>query len=277
MLLPLLLLLACQPPAPPAAPSEPAPADAVVEPAAEDAAEPVTAAASEENRAPVILSIQLDPARPTARQDLTAIVEAEDPDRDRVRLRLFWTVDGEELRGQNDRRLPHANFERGDTLRLRVEASDGHLTTEGLSSPIVVANTAPEIVNKPGTLRKVEGYTIKADDDDDDPLTYRLEGAPPGMTIDGDGVLHYQGDPAARGGKYQVQVVVEDGQGGRARWSFDLAVEAGSGGAAEEAAEAEAAAAAARPARRSAREPEQPAEPTEDAEGLLPDDGRAAR
>jgi hypothetical protein len=225
----------------------------------------------------VILSIKLEPARPTAGQDLTAIVEAEDPDHDYVRLGLTWLVDGSEVRGTSDRRLSHTSFEKGDTLRLRVEASDGDLTTEGLSSPVVVTNTPPEILNKVGTLRQVEGFAIKAEDPDRDPLTYRLEGAPGGMTIDERGVLHYKGGEAERGGTYQVQVVVEDGDGGRARWGFELAVSAGSKGAADAAAEVEAAKAAAQPKRRGARQPETSGEQGEDREGLLPDDGRASR
>jgi hypothetical protein len=185
------------------------------------------------NRAPVILGIELSPMAPKAGDDVVATVETVDPDGDYVRVEYSWSINGEDLPPRIDPTLSHERLKKGDQIRLRVEASDRKATVGGRSSSIVVRNTPPEITNKAGSLRKVEGYAITAADVDGDPLTFRLQGGPAGMTIDERGVLHYQGTEAEKGGDYHVQVVVEDGSGGSARWDFSLTVKPGSKAAAE--------------------------------------------
>ncbi|MFH1465247.1 MAG: hypothetical protein ABIO70_12750 [Pseudomonadota bacterium] len=256
MLLPLLLFFACDPlpvvPVPPPEPLGDIPAPA---PEVEEDEEEV--ASTGHNRAPVILGIDVQPSAPKTGDDLVATVETVDADDDYVRVELFWSVNGEELPGRTDTTLSHDHFAKGDQIRLRVEADDRGSTTEGHTSTFVVRNTPPEITNKPGSLRKVEGFAITAADVDDDPLTFRLQGEPAGMTIDGHGVLHYRGSEEEKGGDYQVQVVVEDGSGGSARWGFGLSVQPGS--------EAEAAAKAAAAEKAKPKGPYIPPKPREEA------------
>ncbi len=225
-----LLLSACEPLPPIPVPVEQPPA---LEPAPEPEpaqAEPVV----EQNRAPVILAIELEPGQPRTGDDLEVRVTAEDPDDDNVRVERQWFINDREVRGQRGKRLPHTYFEKGDEVRLRVIAKDGEYETEGSTPVILVRNTPPEIVNKSGTLRSIEGYQVRAQDVDGDDLSWHLEGEPAGMTVDaGSGTLHYAGSEDAAAGAYNVQVIVEDPDGGSARWSFGITVEAGSGGSKE--------------------------------------------
>lgn len=243
MLLPLLVFFACD--LLPVVPvPQPGPIGDIPAPPPDAEEEVEAAGPTDRNRAPVILGIDVQPAAPKTGDDLVATVETVDADGDYVRVALFWSVNGEERPGQADTVLSHEHFGKGDQVRLRVEADDRKSTTSGHTSSFVVRNTPPEITNKPGSLRKVEGFAITATDADDDPLSFRLQGEPAGMTIDGHGVLHYRGSEEEAGGDYQVQVVVEDGSGGSARWGFGLGVQPGSQARAEAQAAATAAEAA---------------------------------
>ncbi len=221
-----LLLSACEPLPPiPVPVEEPAP-ELAPEPEPEPEPE---APVVERNRAPVITSIKVEPATPRTLDDIEVTVEAEDPDDDYVRTRCTWLVNGQEVRGQRGEVLPHTYFEKGDELRVEVLAKDSEFETEGLTPIILVRNTPPEITSKAGSMRKIDGYRVTAQDVDDDELSWRLQGEPEGMSIDErSGTLSYKGSEEAKAGTYQVQVIVEDPDGGSARWAFGITVQAGS-------------------------------------------------
>lgn len=226
------LLIACEP-----LPSVPVPMEQVEPDLAppSDPAEALPAAPDpqpviDDNRAPVILSITLEPATPKTLDDITVRVESEDPDRDYVRYEYTWLVNEVEIRGLRQPMLPHTYFAKGDMVQTRVLAKDREYEVEGFSPLLIVRNTPPEIVSKPGSLRSIDGHQVQAQDIDSDELSFSLEGHPEGMSIDArSGTLSYQGSESAREGTYQVSVVVEDPEGGSARWSFGITVAAGSG------------------------------------------------
>jgi len=183
------------------------------------------------NRAPVITRISVEPGMPRTMDDLAATVEGEDPDRDHIRYEYTWLVNEVEIRGQRQSRLPHTYYAKGDKVQLSVLAKDRQAETEGFSPLIIVRNTPPEITTKPGSLRSVDGFRVQAKDIDSDALSFHLEGHPDGMTIDASsGTLSYQGSERAKAGDYAVNVVVEDPDGGSAKWAFGISVAAGSGG-----------------------------------------------
>jgi hypothetical protein len=146
-----------------------------------------------------------------------------------VRYEYSWFVNEREIRGQRQPTLSHNYYAKGDEIRARVLAKDRAGETEGATPVIIVRNTPPEILNKPGSLRKVDGFQIKAQDADSDTLSFRLEGAPEGMSIgSSDGTLSYTGSEGAKAGDYRVDVIVEDPDQGSAKWSFGISVSAGS-------------------------------------------------
>jgi len=239
-----ILLTACDPlPAIPVplAPVEPAglappPAAAVAD--KDTGSSPVL----DTNRAPVITRISVEPGTPRTMDDLAATVEGEDPDGDHIRYEYAWFVNAVEIRGQRQSKLPHTYYAKGDKVQLHVLAKDRDAETEGLSPLIIVRNTPPDISTKPGSLRSVDGFQIQADDIDSDSLRFHLEGHPDGMTIDASsGTLSYQGSERAKAGDYAVNVVVEDPDGGSAKWAFGISVAAGSAGTKPAAAQEESA------------------------------------
>jgi hypothetical protein len=222
------LLTACDP-----LPPVPVPAEQVAPPREEEPPTRALDTAPPEpmlgNRAPVILGIEVEPGNPRTTEDLEVRVEAEDPDRDMLRYDYRWFLNDRELTGQRLPSLSHNYFSKGDMLRLWVNVRDGEHTIEGSTPVILVRNTPPEIVNKPGSLRSVDGFQVKATDVDGDDLTFSLEGQPAGMSIGATtGLLSYSGSEDARAGDYQIAVVVEDPDGGSARWTFGITVSAGS-------------------------------------------------
>jgi hypothetical protein len=235
LLIPLCVLsIACDPLPPVPVPMQSIEEDGVapvarpeIEPP-EDTAPPVVV---DRNRAPVITTIKVEPATPRTMDDIKVTVEAEDPDGGHVRLEYSWLLNDLELRGQRRDVLPHTFFSKGDMVKVRVIAKDREVETEGSGPLIIVRNTPPEIVNKAGSLRSIDGYQVQAQDLDGDELSWRLEGHPEGMSIDSStGVLSYEGSPDARAGDYQVNVIVEDPDKGSANWTFGISVAAGSGG-----------------------------------------------
>ncbi len=272
--LPFLLLFACDPLPPVPVPTQevqqqdlPPPAAAVV--TDDTDAGPVIDA----NRAPVITSITVDPASPRTGDDITVEVEGEDPDGDYIRWEYAWLVNEVEIRGERQSRLSNAHYKKGDTVQLRVLATAKGHETEGLSGLIIVRNTPPEIASKPRDLRSIDGFQVQATDIDEEPLSYRLEGEPEGMSIDETtGIISYKGSESAKAGDYRVNVIVEDPDDGSAKWAFGITVSAGSGANAPAEPTAEDLAGE-RHSNRGYKRPEEPENEEEEEEDDWADDG----
>ena len=182
------------------------------------------------DRGPVIERIELGPEAPTVTTDLVVEIATHDPDDDYVEIVHRWLVNGRPLAGERHRSLSRRRFRKGDVVQVEVEASDGTLTTLGRSAQVRIRNAPPAILNRPRDLTRVEGFRIRAEDPDDDPLSYRLRDAPPGLSVDPvRGILHWSGSETEIAGTYRVGIQVQDPEGAYARWTFGLSVEAGSG------------------------------------------------
>lgn len=218
----LLWMLACgEPPAPPPTPA----AEAVEAPteAVADAPEPAGPA----NRPPKVGEIVFTPPEPRVIDDITVSVVGEDPDGDFVDVDLTWVINDQLRVELPDGQLSAGTAKRGDTLALEIALSDGFNKVTVRSTPVTVANSAPEILNRPDELTDLNRFQLRATDPDGDSLRYRLEGEPAGMSIDEEGALHYQGSEDEPGGAYEVSIVAEDRLGGFARWPFQINVSPG--------------------------------------------------
>jgi hypothetical protein len=100
---------------------------------------------------------------------------------------------------------------------------DNNFYNSGLS--LINPNQSPEFQSNPslnGTENQRYTYIAQATDPDGDSLTYSLGAAPDGATLNGDtGVLTWAPD-FEDAGQHLVQVLVDDGQGGRAIQEFTL-------------------------------------------------------
>lgn len=184
------------------------------------------AAASVGNAAPRVLGVVFDPPDAVASgQDLTAQPQGVDDDGDEIEWSYRWSVNGRDL-AESGPLLTSDQLRRGDTIVLRVVASDGVDESEPWESePVKVGNAPPSITSTPGPLGEdgVFRYDVTAEDPDgDDAFSFRLAEAPDGMTIGAnDGALRWQPGPDLAG-RHAVEVEVVDVYGGRGTQTFEL-------------------------------------------------------
>ncbi len=173
-----------------------------------------TAEALVVNTPPKVTRIAYKPTPVRVGDRVTAMPESEDPDGDNVSYQYRWFHNGEEFLRADYDALDTAAFVRGDEIVLEVTPSDGIDDGEvQRSNPVKVENSPPEITSLP-PREIVDGlfsYRVTATDRDGDELTFALEAAPPGMTIDpktGALVWKITGQVT---GTHEVQIAVRDG------------------------------------------------------------------
>jgi len=192
--------------------------------------EPLRVSVGAGNRAPFIRSAAVDPADDAKPGDtLRALVDAEDPDGDPLRLEYTWLVNGSS-RG-NAESFETKGLRRGDEVQVKVVVGDGRERSPAVTSEVVeLANRPPVFAGVPAREEAggVYFYKLEARDPDGDrSLRYRLSEGPPGMSIDPlSGVVRWQPE-TTHAGVHPVEVVVRDRLGAETllRWSLTVSVE----------------------------------------------------
>ena len=190
--------------------------------------QPVVAVATVGNQAPELVAVQLEPPGDiNVGRPVVANPQATDADGDPISYHYSWWVNGHEA-GGDEASLETSKLRRGDTVKVRVVATDGIDESNAIESPpIRVANAPPKITSTPGGLDH-DGtfrYAIQAvDPDGDRTLRYRLIKGPEGMTVDSMTGLVQWKPGATQTGKQGVEVAVDDLQGGTTSQRFELTV-----------------------------------------------------
>ncbi len=136
------------------------------------------------NHAPVFQSFALTPSSPTTNETLHADATATDPDlramgaADPTTLSYEWFRNGALITGETGSTLDlrvAGNGDRGDTIAVRVTASDGELSSTA-TARMTVANTSPSLTvslssSTPRTNETLTA-TVAGADVDGDSLTY---------------------------------------------------------------------------------------------------------
>ncbi len=189
------------------------------------ASEPYETSTTIANRPPVLRGVVFEPlGEVSVASDVTAAPRSFDPDGDNVTYEYVWRVDGNEA-SSDGAVLSRKNFKRGSEIVLEVVAYDGDDPSEPLiSQPITVVNAKPHITSSPSGFGGEQfSYTLKVDDPDGDrSLRFHLAKGPDGMSVD-----HLSGKitwvpNSDQEGAHQVEVSVEDSQGGEDTQSFEL-------------------------------------------------------
>jgi hypothetical protein len=154
-----------------------------------------------------------------------AKMDVVDADQDEMQFEFRWWRNNKLVKQGPEQTLDTKGFQNKDTLEVEVIPRD-HLS-EGRpvrSEPVYVGNSAPKIISTPAMLsgRERYEYTVKAFDADGDPLSFLLEGAPPGMVINKDSGHLVWHIPLNLVGSHRVRIVAEDGQGGKAFQDLDF-------------------------------------------------------
>ncbi len=192
-------------------------------------AEKATTSTTIGNTPPKILSVSSRPARIHRGVNLEAVPRAEDADGDMIFFRYEWWINGEVSLWDQEGALPGERFHRGDRIVVRITPydteEDGPTFETG---EILIPNGPPGFVSSPPAT--FDGfdyvYDARAEDPDEDSLTYSLEIAPEGMSIDAaTGRVTWSVAPELAG-EHRVKVRVEDGEGLYATQEFALNVSA---------------------------------------------------
>ncbi len=181
------------------------------------------------NTPPIVTRVAVEPATAKPGDVLRATVEGSDIDGDPVKYVFEWWRNGTSLgapaKDQEQRTQATDGFARGDLIVAGVTPYDaGGAGRFLVSEPIVLLNRPPAITSSPGglTSQGLFEYAVTATDPDNDTLTYKLETAPAGMTIEaGTGKITWQ-IPAGVTSPQQIRIGVDDGHQGQAFQEFTL-------------------------------------------------------
>lgn len=175
-----------------------------------------------------ITEVDIQPRQPSAQDDLLARSEVVDRDNQDVQVRYTWILNGQERPDLSGSSLERRHIKKGDRVAVKVTANDGDNEVVQSSGELTIRNSPPEFVGDPRLAASIDGTVVKAQDFDGDVLSYRIGGAPAGMSIEPRlGRISYQGSETEKGGDYEVSVTVDDGDGGTAAWTFKVAISPG--------------------------------------------------
>lgn len=192
-----------------------------------DTTEPKTEKVEKPDRPPVVKSVKIEPSKPIITDKLNAVANVEDPDGDYIDIRYQWFVNEEEVSGERDESLDPRFFSRDQQVKVVVTAKSKEFVASG-SARALIQNSPPKFLNNPSQMRQIDGFQFKAEDIDQDPLSWSISGGPPGLTISERGKLTFKGSTSDPGGTYKVTVKVDDGHNGFATWAFEMNVNPGS-------------------------------------------------
>jgi hypothetical protein len=175
------------------------------------------------NSLPEISSVRILPEIIKPGDALSVAAEGNDADGDSVTMLYEWTVNGSPAGNKEKIESP---VKRGDKVCIRITPCD----PEGRGRVFVMNR---EIQNNPPVIQEhrdfnfdgtVYTYQVKAYDPDEDALAYSLEEAPAGMSIDKSAGLITWKVPAEFKGDAGATAVVQDGNGGIARYSLKISI-----------------------------------------------------
>jgi hypothetical protein len=177
------------------------------------------------NTSPVIRAVTIQPSGAKVGDRLVATVDGSDMDGDDVFYTYRWSHNNRLVLEGEEGLLDTTGFSRGDVIAVSATPHDRESHgKERLSELLTLANSPPKFTSSDqGILTQGRfGYVASAVDPENDPLTYTLESAPPGMTID-EKTGRIQWDvPAAPAGGYRVKVLVKDDHQGWASQEFEV-------------------------------------------------------
>jgi len=167
------------------------------------------------NEAPVIESVELEPAQPVAHQRLQAVVVASDPDGDPIELGFAWRVGGRNVEADGDS-IEVPALGKGDSIEVTVTASDGRNESASETARVRVGNQPPDLVavalRPEGDVNRGKPLTAvpAASDPDGDALSFSYT-----WMVNGDAVEE-AGDTLdtsklKRGDTVRLRVVANDG------------------------------------------------------------------
>ncbi len=180
------------------------------------------------NSAPVIKELTIEPKMPTVKDDLKVAIKSVDADGDSVYFTYHWEKNGVGLMDERKEVLECGRFRKGDSIAITVIPDDREiLGVAKKSDMITISNSPPTIISSPPN--STDGtkyiYQVKANDPDNDPITFSLKVGPKGMKIDQKTGLIYWEIQGEDKGTHDIEIEVFDSEGAKSYQRYTLAIE----------------------------------------------------
>ena len=177
------------------------------------------------NTPPAIRTLTIQPSGAKVGDSLVATVDGGDIDGDDVHYTYRWSHNNQVVAEGEQGTLDTTGFSRGDVIAVSATPHDrGSHGKEQQSEVLTLANIPPKFTSPaPRALANGQfSYVASAVDPENDPLTFTLESAPSGMTIDEKtGKIEWK-VPATLAGVHKVKILVKDDHQGWASQEFDV-------------------------------------------------------
>jgi hypothetical protein len=180
------------------------------------------------NSNPLIHEVLVEPKSAYVTDVLKAKVKSFDLDGDFIYYVYQWEINGVILNDERGDTLERGKFKKGDKIVVIVTPDDREsLGSPKKSDPIVISNSQPVISSSPPTSveKMTYIYQVKANDPDQDPLTFRLKNGPKKMEIEKDtGLIRWEIKREDKGIHF-VEIEVSDDRGAKDVQQYTLTVD----------------------------------------------------
>jgi hypothetical protein len=184
------------------------------------------------NGSPEVTMVNLEPENAVVGAIVSATPAGTDPDDDPITYTYQWRVNGNLVGAPGgERTFSTEGLRKNDIINATVTYTDG--TAGGVpvgSNSIRLQNRSPKIISS-APLEMTTGlyvYQVTAKDPDGDPLTYRLDRFPAGMTIDASsGLIRWElvkGQMFTGRNEVAVSITVDDRDGGTDSQEFTIII-----------------------------------------------------
>jgi hypothetical protein len=180
------------------------------------------------NSPPIIQEVKIEPKIASASEDLKVVVKGFDSDGDFNYYAYRWEKNGMVIPEEVKEILERNLFKKGDSIAVTVIPDDREVTgVPKKSDVVVISNSPPIIVSSPPTF--IEGskylYQVKANDPDNDPVTFTLKSGPKGMEIEKNtGLIRWEIRKEDKGA-HKVEIEASDNEGAKSTQRYFLTVE----------------------------------------------------
>ena len=144
-------------------------------------------------------------------------------------IEFKWTVGDRELTAHRLGKLRknEGDWKALDWIKVQAVATDETGRT-AFSDPVAVqiANGSPTITTDLSKVKFLSGLKLKATDPDNDPITWSVEGDPPGVSITDSGVIRVRAEQLTEGFEGEAVFVAEDPHGARHEIHIPLSINA---------------------------------------------------
>jgi hypothetical protein len=180
------------------------------------------------NSLPVIEQAWIEPKVAYAKDNLKVKIKSSDKDGDFIYYTYRWEKNRIVMPEERGEVLEKGRFKKGDSITVTVTPDDREAQgPPKKSEPVIISNSPPIITSFPPT--SVEGmtylYQVKADDPDNDPITFTLKSAPKGMEIEKEtGLIRWVIRKEDRG-VHSIEIEASDNAGAKSLQRYTLTIE----------------------------------------------------